>query len=68
MAKVLWGVRNAAMSICRIRDIQGELVQGVVSQLTNAVDRKLIQNDQRSETQEGMIKGIYTTMRELIGG
>ena len=49
-----------------VRDIQGQLVQGS-NQLSNAVDSKLIQNDQRSETQERMIKGICTEMQELIG-
>ena len=49
-----------------VSNIQGELVQGV-HQLANAVDRKLIQNDQRSATQEGMIKELYTAMQELMG-
>ena len=51
--------------LCRVRDIQGQLVRGV-NQLAIDVEIKLIQNDQRSETQEGMIKGLYTAMRELI--
>ena len=49
-----------------VSNIQGPLVQGV-QQLAHAVDSKLIQNDQRSETQEEMIKGICTAMRELLG-
>ena len=52
--------------LCRVRDIQGQLVQGV-NQLFNAVDRKLIQNDRRIETEQGRINGVYTSNRELIG-
>ena len=50
-----------------VRDMQGKQVQGS-NQITIDVDSKLIQYSQRSEQQGAMIKGLYTSMRELIGG
>ena len=49
-----------------VRDIQWQLVQGA-NQLSIDVDSKLIQYSQRSEQQGAMIKGLYTSMQELIG-
>ena len=53
--------------LSRVRDIAGKLVQGA-NQLVIDVDRKLIQNSQRSKKRGEMIKGLYTAMREFIGG
>ena len=36
-----------------------------MQQLANDVDTKLVQNDQRNDTQEGMIKDIRTSLRNL---
>ena len=50
-----------------VRDMQGGKVQGS-NQLASAVDSKLIQNSKRSGKKGEMIKGIYTSMQELIAG
>ena len=57
------GVRNASKLAS---SIQGQLVQGV-QQFAHAVDNKLIQNDQRNDTQAGAIKELYTTVQNLVG-
>ena len=47
-----------------MRDVQGQLAQGM-QQLANAVDTKLVQNDQRNNNQEGMIRDMCTALRNL---
>ena len=46
------------------RDVQGQLAQGT-QQLPNAVDTKLVQNDQRNNAQEGTIRDICTEFQNL---
>ena len=43
-------------------NIQCRIVQGA-QQFSHDVDNKLTQNDQRNDTQEGMIKELYTAMQ-----
>ena len=50
----------------RVSNIQGDISQGV-PQFAHAVDSRLIQNNQRNETKEGMIKELYTAARNLVG-
>ena len=43
-----------------------EIVPGA-QQFARAFDSNLIQNDQRNETQEGMIKDLYTAAQTMAG-
>ena len=49
-----------------VSNIQGQIVQGV-QQFAHAVDNKLTQNDQRNETQSGMINELYTAVQNSAG-
>ena len=50
----------------RVRNVQGRLFQGA-QQFSHAVDNKLVQNDQRNDTQGGTIKELFTEMQNLGG-
>ena len=47
-----------------IKGVQGNALQRMRN-LANAVDTRLIQNDQRNDTQEGVTDGLYASLRNL---
>ena len=70
---VLTGLNNGCESfrgaletqLCWVSDVQCQIVQGV-QQFAHAVDNKLAQNDQSNDTQEGIIKELFTPMRNSV--
>ena len=47
-----------------IKGVRGNMSQGLRN-LANTVDTRLIQNDQRNETQEGATEGLFAALRNL---
>ena len=52
--------------LCGMGDAKGQIVHGV-QQFALSVDTKLVQNDQRNNTQEGTTKGLFTAMQNSGG-
>ena len=50
--------------LCGMREVHGQLAQGM-QQFAHAVDTKLVQNDQRNDTQEGMFNELCTSMQNF---
>ena len=49
-----------------IKDVQGGMFHGVRN-LAHNVDNRLIQNDQRNTTQEGVMSGLFAEMQKFGG-